>query len=164
MSNIVNVETLLYIIKSDKILLIKKKRGLGAGLYNGVGGKVELGESPDEAAIRETIEEIGVKPKNVEWIGLLEFHNDFKLYGFVFVYVADDYEGEIRETDEAEPVWFDLAEIPFDNMWEDDRYWMPYLIKKQKFYGRFFFMNNWGKLYRSELYLLSGVKIEDRYD
>ena len=154
----VNVETLLYIIKDGKILLIEKKRGLGKGLYNGVGGKVEEGETPIQAAIRECKEEIGVEPKNVEWKGVIEFINDGSVYSYVHVFTANDYEGEIKETDEAKPVWFPLSEIPYDKMWEDDRTWLPTIIEKNKMiYASFEFVNNWGKIVKSSVYELKKI-------
>lgn len=150
----VNVETLLYIVDDSKVLLIEKKRGLGKGLFNGVGGKVEKGEIPLEAAIRECGEEIGVYPRNVEWMGLLEFYNDNKLYGYVHVFVAHGYTGEIKETDEAKPLWVDINSLPFDKMWEDDIYWLPLVLDNKKIYGRFSFNDNWSKLVKKEVYIL----------
>lgn len=156
----VNVETLLYIIRGDKVLLIRKKRGLGAGLYNGVGGKVNEGEIPIQAAIRECVEEIGVEPMGVEWVGLLEFYNNGSLYGFVHVFKAENFNGEPRESEEAAPIWFKIDEIPYEKMWEDDKFWLPLVLKEgKKIYGRFHFANNWSKLVRSEIYLIESEKI-----
>ncbi len=154
----VSVETLLYIIKESKILLIYKKRGLGKGLYNGVGGKVEAGETVEEAAIRECIEEIGVRPKNVEWRGLLEFWNNNHLYGYVHVFVASDFDGEPRETDEARPIWFNIDKIPYSNMWGDDIYWLPLILAGKKIFGRFWFVE-WREIVQKELYLLNNSAI-----
>ncbi|MHA1616182.1 MAG: 8-oxo-dGTP diphosphatase [Candidatus Njordarchaeales archaeon] len=149
-----SVETLLYIIRDNKVLLILKKRGLGKGLYNGVGGKVEKGESIEEAVIRECLEEINVKPEKLEWRGLLEFHNDNELYGFVHVFVTEHFKGEPKETEEAKPIWFNIDDIPYDKMWEDDKYWLPHVLSGKKIYGRFWFINNWEKMIRKEVYIL----------
>ena len=151
-----SVETLLYVLKDNKVLLIKKKRGLGSGLYNGVGGKVEKGETPLDAAIRECVEEVGIIPKGVEWRGVLEFYNDGKLYGYVHIFVASDYEGVPKESEEAIPIWFEIDELPYDKMWEDDKFWLPIvLIDGKKIYARFDFEDNWGKLIRREVYILN---------
>lgn len=150
----VNIETLLYILKDNKVLLILKKRGLGKGLYNGVGGKVEANESIEEAAIRECFEEIGVKPKTIEWMGLLEFWNNNNLYGYVHVFIANDFEGNPKETEEAKPIWFEIGNIPYDNMWGDDIYWLPHVLKGEKVLGRFWFIN-WKEIVRKEVYLLN---------
>ena len=55
--------TLLFVVHADRILLIEKKRGLGAGKINGPGGRIEPGESPRQAAVREVQEEVGVTPE-----------------------------------------------------------------------------------------------------
>jgi len=151
----VRVETLLYIVKNNKILLIEKKRGLGAGLYNGVGGKVEDGELPLNAAIRECEEEIGIKPLDPEWMGVLEFINDGSVYSYVHVFISEDFKGDLHETDEAKPVWFPLDKIPYDKMWEDDVYWLPIvIIERKKIYGSFQFEKNWKKLTSYQIYIL----------
>jgi len=149
------IETLLYIIKEGNVLLIKKKRGLGSGLYNGVGGKVEDNELPFQAAIRECEEEIGVKPKNIEWMGVLEFINDGSVYSYVHIFVSDGYEGTLKETEEAEPVWFPLKNLPYYRMWEDDKYWLPLvLLERKKIYASFYFKGNWAKLIAYKIYTL----------
>ena len=155
----VRVETLLYIVKGGNVLLIMKKRGLGSGLYNGVGGKVEEGELPLQAAIRECEEEIGVIPKNVEWMGVLEFVNDGSIYSYVHVFISDGYEGELKETEEAKPIWFPVKNLPYDKMWEDDKYWLPIvLVERKKIYATFHFKDNWAKLVKSKIFILNKVE------
>jgi len=154
----VSVETLLYIVKHGKVLLIEKKRGLGEGLYNGVGGKVEGKETPEQAVIRECVEEVGVVPKNIEWMGVIEFYNDGSLYGYVHIFIADDYEGTLRESAEAKPVWFDIDDLPFDRMWEDDKFWLPLvLLKRRRIYARFDFVENWSRLVKKRIFVLKSV-------
>ena len=152
------LETLLYIIDNEYVLLIEKKRGIGRGLYNGVGGKINPGENPLQAAIRECREEVGVTPIDPEWRGLLEFHNDGELYGIVYIFVAYGYQGEPTETDEARPVWFRIDEIPYDRMWEDDRYWLPLILNgREIIFGRFIYRENWSELIKKEIYVLERV-------
>ena len=116
---------LCFIVKDGRILLIRKKRGLGAGKINGPGGRLEPGETALAAAIRETQEEIGVTPLEVEECGVLHFQftDGYSLHCVVFL--ARDFTGEIIETDEATPLWFETGEIPYDEMWADDRHWLP---------------------------------------
>lgn len=131
--------TILFIVKDEKILLIEKKRGLGAGKINGPGGKIDLGETELQAAIRETQEELHVTPSAPRKLGELQFsmsdHPDIHCH----VYRSDDYSGTPTETDEAVPVWTSIREIPYHRMWEDDRYWLPLLLEEQAFLGRFVF-------------------------
>src|SRR3954468_14180813 len=92
---------LCFIVKDGRVLLIRKKRGLGAGKINGPGGKIELGETALQSAIRETQEEIGVTPLEIEERGILcfQFVDGYSLHCVVFF--AHGYEGELIETVEA---------------------------------------------------------------
>lgn len=130
---------LCFVIRDGQILLIRKKRGLGAGKINGPGGRLEKGETALEAAIRETQEEIGVTPWGLELIGELffQFLDGYKLH--VAVFNARGCHGELCETDEATPQWTDLDKIPYHEMWQDDPYWLPLLVQRRKFRGCFVF-------------------------
>ena len=131
--------TLLFIVREEKILLIHKKRGFGAGKINGPGGKVDPGETPLESALRETFEELGIKPMGTQASGELhfQFRDGFSLHCTVFL--AHAFEGEPQETDEALPFWISLDAIPYDKMWADDRHWLPLLIRGVHFTGYFEF-------------------------
>jgi 8-oxo-dGTP diphosphatase len=130
---------LCFIVKDGRILLIRKKRGLGAGKINGPGGKLEPGETALEAAIREVQEEIGVTPLEIEERGVLHFQfaDGYSLHCAVFL--ANDYEGELIETVEAIPLWFEIGAIPYDEMWADDRHWLPQMLAGQRFTAWFEF-------------------------
>lgn len=131
--------TLLFVVREDRILLIRKKRGLGAGKINGPGGRIDAGESPRTAAIREVQEELRVTPTGVEQRGELRFQfaDGFSIYGYVFA--ASDCLGEPTETDEAVPMWTRVDRIPYAEMWADDELWMPSLLAGRSFEGRFLF-------------------------
>jgi len=131
--------TLLFIVREGKILLIRKKRGFGAGKINGPGGKVDSDETPLQSALRETFEELGVTPRDSEQRGELhfQFRDGHSLHCVVFL--AQDFKGQPRETDEAAPLWTPLDAIPYDKMWADDRYWLPLLIRGARFTGFFEF-------------------------
>ena len=120
--------TLLFVIKQDQVLLIRKKRGLGAGKINGPGGHLEAGETPKACAIRETQEELLITPLNVQASGELFFHAEDmpRIHGYVFI--ATDYRGTPTETAEAIPLWTPIADLPFDEMWDDDRLWLPAVL------------------------------------
>jgi 8-oxo-dGTP diphosphatase len=131
--------TLCFVIRGDEILLIRKKRGLGAGKINGPGGRLEPEETPLDCAIRETQEELEITPTGVEACGELRFQftDGYALHGYVFR--ASGLVGEPTETDEAIPLWTPTNAIPYDEMWEDDRYWIPHMFGRRKFDGRFLF-------------------------
>lgn len=130
---------LCFVMRDGQILLIRKKRGLGAGKINGPGGRLEKGETALAAAIRETQEEIGVTPTGLEHVGELffEFLDGYRLH--VAVFAASGCEGELRETSEATPLWTDIGRIPYHEMWEDDTHWLPLLLVRKKFRGCFVF-------------------------
>lgn len=134
--------TLLFVVRDGEILLIRKKRGLGAGKINGPGGRLDKEELPLQGAIREVQEELCVTPVGVEYSGELAFQFVDGLSIHVAVFRASACEGEPQETAEAVPLWTPLEEIPFDAMWADDRYWIPLLLARRKFRGRFLFDND----------------------
>jgi len=131
--------TLLFIKQKHRLLLIHKKRGFGAGLYNAPGGRIEPGETPLAAAIRETEEELLITPLDPLHIGTLmfQFTDGHSIHGEVFT--ATEFEGTPTETDEAVPHWFEIDALPWHNMWEDDPIWYPKMIAGEKFIGRFIF-------------------------
>lgn len=134
--------TLMFIVNRDRseVLLIRKKRGLGAGKINGPGGKVDPGESALECAIRETEEELEVTALRPIKHGELWFEFTNGLRMLVHVYLAEDHAGEAQETEEAIPLWTGLSALPFEEMWEDDRFWLKeLLIDRAKFTGKFLF-------------------------
>jgi 8-oxo-dGTP diphosphatase len=131
--------TLCFLIQDGKILLIRKKRGLGAGKINGPGGRIESGEEPHECAVRETSEEVGLTPRNVQNRGELHFQfaDGYSLHCTVFV--ANEFTGELMETDEALPIWTPLDKIPYEEMWADDIHWLPGVVSGGTFRGYFHF-------------------------
>jgi len=130
---------LLFVIRDGEILLIHKKRGLGAGKINGPGGHIEPGETPQQCAVREVQEELCVTPSGVRACGELRFQftDGFALHGYVFA--ASDCDGEPQETAEAIPLWTPLDAIPYEKMWADDYLWIPLMLRGARFEGRFLF-------------------------
>jgi 8-oxo-dGTP diphosphatase len=131
--------TLLFVINDGQILLIHKKRGLGAGKINGPGGRIDPGESSHACAIREVQEELRVTPIGVEHRGVLLFQFVDGLSIHCEVFTATGCDGEPQETEEAIPIWTSLEQIPYDKMWADDRYWLPLMLAGREFEGRFLF-------------------------
>jgi 8-oxo-dGTP diphosphatase len=134
-----DVATLVFVVRDGRILLIRKKRGLGAGKINGPGGRLEPGEAPEAGAVREVEEELRVTPVGLRELGenRFQFVDGYSIH--VFVFAATDCRGEPTETDEAAPLWVGLDAIPYTEMWEDDRLWLPLVLEGRRFTGRFLF-------------------------
>ncbi len=147
--------TLVEIIKGDKILLKRATRGISKGKWNGLGGKIEAGETPEQSATREVFEESGLKVKNLFHHGVIGFHNVGKdkteLYGHIFS--TRDFSGQMREKgdDGGELKWFPINAIPLGEMWEDDKYWFPHMLEMKKFDADFYFEGD--KITRHEIKL-----------
>ena len=137
--------TLLFLRRDDQILLAMKKRGFGANLWNGVGGKVDNGETIEEALVRECQEEIGVTPTSYRKVAEHDFLNDAASdpwQQLVHVYFCDVWQGEPTESEEMAPQWFNIADIPYNEMWQDDQMWLPLVLKDKQVRCSFGFDEN----------------------
>ncbi|MEK9194510.1 MAG: 8-oxo-dGTP diphosphatase [Patescibacteria group bacterium] len=133
--------TLCLVHNHPQILLGMKKRGFGAGRWNGFGGKVEEGEEIHDAAKRELVEEAGIDVKDVRRVGVLDFSWVEKPEDILEVHVfrGKDFTGEPKESEEMKPQWFDISEIPYGEMWPDDKHWLPLFLAGKNFRGKFLF-------------------------
>jgi len=127
--------TLIYLQRGNEVLLAMKKRGFGEGKWNGSGGKVEQSETPLQAAVRETEEELHVTPRNLQKVGEIDFYllEEPDLNHYTHIYTTAEWDGDPEETEEMRPQWFKISEIPYDHMWGDDRYWLPDAIAGKRF-------------------------------
>ena len=133
--------TLCLVVHDEQVLLGYKKRGFGAGLWNGFGGKVSDGEDIEIAALRELQEEAGITVKKLIHTGTLHLYYDEKPQEelIVYVYRGAEVVGELIESEEMRPQWFKIGEIPYRTMWPDDTFWLPKFLKGEKFTGTFYF-------------------------
>lgn len=131
--------SLCFVRREGTVLMIRKKRGLGAGKINGPGGRLEPGETALEAAIRETREEVGVTPLHPSPRGELHFQFTNGLALHCVVFLAEGCTGEVVETDEATPFWMEPSAIPYHDMWADDIHWLPGVLEGKTFRGYFHF-------------------------
>lgn len=139
-------DTLVFFIRGDKdkeIFLGRKKIGFGEGKFVGVGGGIEKGESKEQAAVREVYEETSLRI-NEDVLGYCAeltfiFPVKPKWNRVVHVFLVTDFEGEPQESDELEPHWFRLSELPLKEMWADDAYWLEKVLDGKKIKGKFTF-------------------------
>ena len=131
--------TLMFIVQDGKVLLIDKLTGIGKGKVNGPGGKIDPGETAEQAVIRECQEELHITPRFPVKMGELCFAMTDIPDIHCHVFMAKEFSGEPKATREADPFWEIISEIPYDRMWEDDQYWLPEMLSGKKFFGRFDF-------------------------
>ncbi len=138
--------TLCFLLRGDEICLAMKKVRFGAGKYNGFGGKVGdkpefANETIEEALVREGEEEFGIIIKDFENRGFVDFvFPENPGWGqLVHVFVCKKWEGEPTESEEMRPEWFKVNEIPYDKMWEDDKYWLPKVLNGENIEAEFEF-------------------------
>lgn len=138
--------TLAFPIRNSHILLGMKKRSFGMGKWNGFGGKVHQGENILCAAQRELHEECGIA--GGEWFHHASIMNYFPDVPdrMVHIYAVKNFMNEPQETDEMRPEWFNLNDIPYAEMWESDRHWLPFLIEGKKFEGSVRFDENFNMI------------------
>lgn len=133
--------TLCYLKQGRHTLMlerVKKANDIHHGKWNGLGGKLEPGEAPEEGVIREVEEESGLRIDAPELRGILTFP-EFKdgEDWYVFVFVAERFSGSIRESNEGNLEWIEderLLDLP---LWEGDRYFLPWIEEKRFFSAKF---------------------------
>lgn len=131
--------TLCFIFRGNphqEILLGYKKRGFGQGKYGGFGGKLQDGETLSQAALRELQEEAGLSADLADLVslGTLTFIFPYKhpWDQEVHVFVVRKWQGTPTESDEMQPKWFDITQIPLEQMWDDSRYWLPHILAGER--------------------------------
>ncbi len=132
--------TLCYVIdkKKNRTLMlhrVKKVNDVHEGKWNGLGGKLEIGESPEECVIREIKEESGLTISDPRLHGFITFPlfdgvDDW----YVFVFTAENYSGEIIESAEGNLEWIPSESVTALNLWEGDAIFLKWL-KEDKFFS-----------------------------
>ena len=133
--------TLCYIRNDNHTLMlhrVKKKNDYHEGKWNGLGGKFELGETPEECAIREIEEESGLIVKELKLKGFITFPMfDEKDDWYVFVFVIDKFEGELIDSPEGNLEWIPNEQLLKINLWDGDKIFIPWLDEEKFFSAKF---------------------------
>lgn len=148
--------TLCYIRSNDQTLMlhrIKKENDMHAGKWNGLGGKFEAGESPEECAIREMHEESGLLVTNPRLHGVITFPafaGDDDWYTFLFT--ATEFSGELIDSPEGVLEWIDTDKVLDLNLWPGDKIFIPWLDQNAFFSAKFVYVDNELENYEVEFY------------
>lgn len=133
--------TLCYLKHAGKTLMIhrvKKAGDMNAGKWNGLGGKFQPGETPEECARREFREESGLNLRDLRLRGFITFPGFFEEEDwYVFVFTATEFDGELIDPEEGNLAWIEDARLLTLNLWEGDRIFLPWLDQERIFSARF---------------------------
>jgi 8-oxo-dGTP diphosphatase len=154
--------TLCYLRYGNKILLQRKAPGLfGEGRWNAPGGKMQAGELPEKAAVREMLEETGLRVSGVRFNGILNFYlGDSKVLDqTVFVFSCKKSSGKMRGSSEGELRWFSVDAVPYREMWQDDRVWLPLLLDGWSLVGDFYFTEDYKQFISHKIHRTSFANI-----
>ena len=129
--------TLCYLHHAGRTLMIhrvKRPDDIHAGKWNGLGGKFEPGESPEECVIREVREESGLEILHPHLCGLLMFPGFKGDDWYVFVFTAAEFTGELQENSEGYLQWIPDAGLESLPLWPSDHIFLPW-IRVGKFFS-----------------------------
>jgi 8-oxo-dGTP diphosphatase len=139
--------TLCYVTnkQNNSTLMIyrdKKENDYHKGKWNGLGGKFNPGETPEECAIREIEEESGLRVKSVKMGGFITFPLfDGKEDWYVFLFTADEFEGELIDSPEGHLAWILNDKLTEINLWDGDKIFIPWLFEDKFFSAKFNYLN-----------------------
>lgn len=132
-------------MKDNQTLMLyrnKKENDYHEGKWNGLGGKFEQGETPEQCAVREIKEESGLTVKDPNLKGIITFPMfDGKDDWYVFIFTFNGYEGELIDSNEGELAWIDDDKLTDLNLWEGDSIFIPWLYQDKFFSAKFNYEN-----------------------
>ena len=115
----------------------RKANDIHEDKWNGLGGKFEAGESPEECVIREVHEESGLSIHQPKLCGLIMFPNFKGNDWYVFVFTATEFSGDLIDSPEGQFEWIKDDELTGLNLWESDPIFFPWIEKGEFFLARF---------------------------
>lgn len=143
-----NRRVLVFLRDKGTVLLAKKVYGFGAGKYSAPGGKIEPGETKEQAMIRECQEEIGITPTSYKLMAEVDYQQTASANGkkpwrfYMYFYVCDKWEGEPTASSEMIPEWFNVNDIPYSAMWPDEKDWLNTALTDTKIKGSYYYDEN----------------------
>lgn len=159
--------TLCYVQRGGQTLMVhrvKKQNDMHQGKWNGLGGKLEAGESPEACAIREVEEESGLRCRNPRLRGIITFpaFDDVDDW-YTFLFTIDDFEGELIDSPEGVLAWIDNDRLLDLNLWPGDRIFLPWLDQDTFFSARFVYEQGKLQWYEVTFYSANGAMHYERH-
>lgn len=134
----VQLATICYIDNGREFLMLhrnKKPNDVHAGKWIGVGGKLERGETPQECAAREILEETGLKAKPV-LKGIITFPEfTLNLDWYTYVFKVTEFEGELIDCNEGTLEWVPYDQVLSKPTWEGDHTFVEWLLEDKPFFS-----------------------------
>lgn len=130
--------TVCYLKKDNQVLMLKFNKKWGK-VYSPPGGKLESGETPLDCILREFREETGLTLINSKLQGLSYWKDDKE--GIIFVFVAEDFEGKIEESEEGTLEWIPLNNLEELNQFDQNKKFTKCLFKDELFESKFLLDN-----------------------
>ncbi|MGL4609778.1 MAG: NUDIX hydrolase [Trueperaceae bacterium] len=132
--------TLVYVQHGGHTLMLHKAKGYQQGKWNGLGGKFDKGESPEECMKRETFEESGLLVEAAQLRGFLSWPDfDGEDDWYAFIYTVSKFSGELKASDEGELTWIPNDAVMNLNLWPGDRVFLPWVFEGKFFSGKFIY-------------------------
>lgn len=134
--------TICYIDNGKELLLMhrnKKKNDIHEGKWISVGGKLEVGESPEECAIREIFEETHLVVKQMTLRGVITFPNFTPGHDwYTFVFKVTDFEGQLIADEDAREgtlEWVPYGKVLEKPTWEGDYEMFKWILEDVPFFS-----------------------------
>lgn len=147
-----------YLVKDNEVLLGVRTRvsdGLGHLIVSGIGGRLEEGESAEDALVREVLEEIEVVVTDFKKVGhvvCLSPHRPLWNLSVAY-YVVTSFEGEPKKTEDIDPYWYPKNKLPLSDMWLDNQITVPLVLNDKRIAGSFLYGAN-GQIVEHDLRVL----------
>jgi len=159
--------TLCYVQRPGQTLMlhrVKRKNDYHEGKWNGLGGKLEPGESPEECVVREVYEESGLACRDPLLRGQITFPNfDGEADWYVWLFVARHWKGTLIDSPEGRLAWIDNERLAALNLWPGDRLFIPWIFEERFFSAKFLYQDGEFLGFEATFYSPGGQIERERY-
>lgn len=160
--------TLCYVQRPGQTLMlhrVKRENDYHEGKWNGLGGKFEPGESPEECVVREVYEESGLTCTQPVLRGQITFPNfDGESDWYVWLFLANRWTGQLRDSEEGNLAWIDNDRLLNLNLWAGDRMFIPWVFRDRFFSAKFLYADGDFLGYEVTFYGPDGGVDSERYE